>query len=147
MNETSNTNSDKAMSTSNYNFEEVFFFLSNFVCKMFVQGRLQASIKWLITRIYNDQNQLPDSLCEPFKLNNEVKLKQVLYFYKLIQGRIELTSPVIFSLVNGSFYCQAAAKIFQDPSFLHVNLDFLLVINLFLGRSKFTLFCFDASRY
>ncbi|KAF7633369.1 hypothetical protein Mgra_00007251 [Meloidogyne graminicola] len=96
MNETSNTNSDKAMSTSNYNFEE---------------GRLQASIKWLITRIYNDQNQLPDSLCEPFKLNNE--------------GRIELTSPVIFSLVNGSFYCQAAAKIFQDPSFLHGDLSLL----------------------
>uniref|UniRef100_A0A915MWF8 CKK domain-containing protein n=1 Tax=Meloidogyne javanica TaxID=6303 RepID=A0A915MWF8_MELJA len=78
------------MSTSNYNFED---------------ARLQASIRWLITRIYNDQNQLPDSLCEPFRLNSE--------------DRIELTQPVIFCLTNGSFYGQAAAKIFHDPSFLN----------------------------
>uniref|UniRef100_A0A914N374 Patronin n=1 Tax=Meloidogyne incognita TaxID=6306 RepID=A0A914N374_MELIC len=93
---TNNINSDKAMSTSNYNFED---------------ARLQASIRWLITRIYNDQNQLPDSLCEPFRLISE--------------DRIELTQPVIFCLTNGSFYGQAAAKIFHDPSFLNGDLGLL----------------------
>lgn len=97
MGENANTSSsDKAMSTSNYNFED---------------ARLQASIRWLITRIYDDQNQLPDSLCEPFRLNSE--------------DRVELTQPVIFCLTNGSFYGQAAAKIFHDPSFLNGDLGLL----------------------
>lgn len=81
------------MSMNNYNYEN---------------GKLKASIKWLITRIYNEHNSLPDNLQELFTHDNE--------------GHLTLTAPVIACLTNASFYCQAASRIFQDASILTNNI-------------------------
>ncbi|KAK0403528.1 hypothetical protein QR680_016975 [Steinernema hermaphroditum] len=65
-------------------------------------GKLAASVRWLIGRVY--ENQIPDKLRDAFYYDEE--------------DNLHLTPAVATALTNGSLYCQAAARIFQDQSLL-----------------------------
>ncbi|CAD5230683.1 unnamed protein product [Bursaphelenchus okinawaensis] len=69
----------------------------------FEEGKLVASVRWLITRIYED-NDIPDKLQRLFLRDDERLL--------------HLSPNLIGALVNGSLYTQAASKILQDSSLL-----------------------------
>uniref|UniRef100_A0A914YX99 CASAMP N-terminal domain-containing protein n=1 Tax=Panagrolaimus superbus TaxID=310955 RepID=A0A914YX99_9BILA len=71
------------------------------------EGKLIASIKWLITRIYED-NGIPDKLRE--------------LFYRDDEGNLNLTNAVAAALTNGSLYSQAASRILRDPGLVNVSL-------------------------
>uniref|UniRef100_A0AC34GPK5 Calponin-homology (CH) domain-containing protein n=1 Tax=Panagrolaimus sp. ES5 TaxID=591445 RepID=A0AC34GPK5_9BILA len=68
------------------------------------EGKLIASIKWLITRIYED-NGIPDKLRE--------------LFYRDDEGNLNLTNAVAAALTNGSLYSQAASRILRDPGLVN----------------------------
>jgi hypothetical protein len=68
------------------------------------EGKLIASIKWLITRIYED-NGIPDKLRE--------------LFYRDSEGNLNLTNAVAAALTNGSLYSQAASRILRDPGLVN----------------------------
>uniref|UniRef100_A0AC34REX8 Uncharacterized protein n=1 Tax=Panagrolaimus sp. JU765 TaxID=591449 RepID=A0AC34REX8_9BILA len=70
------------------------------------EGKLVASIKWLITRIYQDQG-IPDKLSE--------------LFYRDDEGNLKLCDAVAGALTNGSLYSQAASKILRDPGLINVS--------------------------
>uniref|UniRef100_A0A914BWG2 Calponin-homology (CH) domain-containing protein n=1 Tax=Acrobeloides nanus TaxID=290746 RepID=A0A914BWG2_9BILA len=79
---------ERSIAASNYNYEE---------------GKLVASIKWLITKIYENKG-IPDKLHNPFHRTDDDVL--------------QLTSTILTVLTNGSLYVQAAAKILHDNSLL-----------------------------
>ncbi|CAD5233939.1 unnamed protein product [Bursaphelenchus xylophilus] len=78
----------RPINVADYNFEE---------------GKLVASVRWLITKIYED-NDIPDKLQRLFLRDDERLL--------------HLSPNLVGALVNGSLYSQAASKILQDPSLL-----------------------------
>lgn len=65
-----------------------------------------SSIKWLITRIYQDQG-IPDKLSE--------------LFYRDEESNLKLCDAVSSVLTNGSLYSQAASKILRDPGLIVVS--------------------------
>uniref|UniRef100_A0A914H1N0 Patronin n=1 Tax=Globodera rostochiensis TaxID=31243 RepID=A0A914H1N0_GLORO len=65
------------------------------------EGKMKASLKWLVSRVYGD-NYVPDGLRE--------------LFFSDVDGHLQPSPPLIASLVNGSLYCLAASRIFQDAA-------------------------------
>jgi hypothetical protein len=66
------------------------------------QGKLRASLKWLVTHIYSDS--VPDML-ETFFVENH--------------GELALNSAIATALINGSLYSQAASKILKDNALVN----------------------------
>ncbi|KAI6173630.1 Patronin [Aphelenchoides besseyi] len=67
------------------------------------EGKLVASIRWLINRVYETAD-VPDRLRELFVRDEK--------------NSLHLTSTVTTILVNGSLYTQAASKILRDPTLI-----------------------------
>ncbi|XGW35762.1 hypothetical protein V3C99_019168 [Haemonchus contortus] len=65
------------------------------------EGKLAASIRWLILRVYEQEKDIPD------------KLRRGAFRDE--RGHLQLDIAILTGLTNGSLYCQAAAKIFKEP--------------------------------
>ncbi|WKY14424.1 hypothetical protein Q1695_000178 [Nippostrongylus brasiliensis] len=65
------------------------------------EGKLYASIRWLILRVYEQEKDIPDKLRHG-AFRNE-------------RGHLHIDVAILTGLTNGSLYCQAAAKIFKEP--------------------------------
>ncbi|KAK6759449.1 hypothetical protein RB195_021187 [Necator americanus] len=65
------------------------------------EGKLAASIRWLILRVYEQEKDIPD------KLRHGA--------FRDERGHLQLDVAIITGLTNGSLYSQAAAKIFKEP--------------------------------
>ncbi|KAE9419362.1 hypothetical protein Angca_002417, partial [Angiostrongylus cantonensis] len=68
---------------------------------METEGKLAASIRWLILRVYGQEKDIPDKL----RLSG----------FRDERGHLQLDIAILTGLTNGSLYCQAAAKIFKEP--------------------------------
>ncbi|CAI5455374.1 unnamed protein product [Caenorhabditis angaria] len=64
------------------------------------EGKLAASIRWLISRVYEEKRDMPD------KLRDGVQRDE--------NGHFQISEAVLSALCNGSLYAQAAAKIFKE---------------------------------
>uniref|UniRef100_A0A0K0EUV5 Patronin (inferred by orthology to a D. melanogaster protein) n=1 Tax=Strongyloides venezuelensis TaxID=75913 RepID=A0A0K0EUV5_STRVS len=80
-----------------------------------VQGKLFASVRWLIARVY-DQGNIPDLL------QNIVNLQ----YNEESKDSCALSNTVITALANGSLYSQAAAKILKNSSLVNASPGSLL---------------------
>ncbi|GMR33771.1 hypothetical protein PMAYCL1PPCAC_03966, partial [Pristionchus mayeri] len=69
------------------------------------EAKLVASVRWLITRVFD--KEIPDKLRQVILVDNE--------------NRVHLSVAVQTALTNGSLYGQAAARIFKDGTMLHVS--------------------------
>ncbi|KAK5979979.1 Patronin [Trichostrongylus colubriformis] len=65
------------------------------------EGKLAASTRWLILRVYEQEKDIPD------KLRHGA--------FRDERGHLQLDMAILTGLTNGSLYCQAAAKIFKEP--------------------------------
>ncbi|CAJ0610232.1 unnamed protein product [Cylicocyclus nassatus] len=65
------------------------------------EGKLAASIRWLILRVYEQEKDVPD------KLRHGA--------FRDERGHLQLDVAILTGLTNGSLYSQAAAKIFKEP--------------------------------
>uniref|UniRef100_A0A0R3S414 Calmodulin-regulated spectrin-associated protein 1 n=1 Tax=Elaeophora elaphi TaxID=1147741 RepID=A0A0R3S414_9BILA len=72
-------------------------------CYNVEKGKLSASVKWLIGRVYG--STAPDLLVKPIKENTN--------------NTFQLEAAVVTGLTNASLYSNAAAKIFKDQSLLN----------------------------
>ncbi|CAG9537420.1 unnamed protein product [Cercopithifilaria johnstoni] len=72
-------------------------------CYNVEKGKLSASVKWLIGRVYG--STAPDLLVKPIKEN--------------ANNTFQLEAAVVTGLTNASLYSNAAAKIFKDQSLLN----------------------------
>uniref|UniRef100_A0A915Q4M2 CKK domain-containing protein n=1 Tax=Setaria digitata TaxID=48799 RepID=A0A915Q4M2_9BILA len=72
-------------------------------CYNVEKGKLSASVKWLIGRVYG--STAPDLLVQPIKENTN--------------NTFQLEAAVVTGLTNASLYSNAAAKIFKDQSLLN----------------------------
>ncbi|VBB31779.1 unnamed protein product [Acanthocheilonema viteae] len=72
-------------------------------CYNVEKGKLSASVKWLIGRVYG--SAAPDLLVKPIKENTN--------------NTFQLETAVMTGLTNASLYSNAAAKIFKDQSLLN----------------------------
>uniref|UniRef100_A0A8R1TPV7 Calponin-homology (CH) domain-containing protein n=1 Tax=Onchocerca volvulus TaxID=6282 RepID=A0A8R1TPV7_ONCVO len=80
------------------------YFLSvKFTLTEIFKGKLSASVKWLIGRVYG--NAAPDLLVKPIKENSN--------------NTFQLETAVMTGLTNASLYSSAAAKIFKDQNLLN----------------------------
>ncbi|KAF1746918.1 hypothetical protein GCK72_023376 [Caenorhabditis remanei] len=66
------------------------------------EGKLAASIRWLISRVYEEKRDVPD------KLRDGVQRDE--------NGHFQIDEAVLGALCNGSLYAQAAAKIFKESA-------------------------------
>ncbi|CDH92934.1 Patronin (microtubule-binding protein) homolog [Caenorhabditis elegans] len=66
------------------------------------EGKLAASIRWLISRVYEEKRDMPD------KLRDGVQRDE--------NGHFQIDEAVVGALCNGSLYAQAAAKIFKESA-------------------------------
>ncbi|CAB3400617.1 unnamed protein product [Caenorhabditis bovis] len=66
------------------------------------EGKLAASIRWLIARVYEERRDMPDKLRDG-AVRDET-------------GHFRISEAVIGALCNGSLYAQAAAKIFKESA-------------------------------
>uniref|UniRef100_A0A8R1HU46 Patronin n=1 Tax=Caenorhabditis japonica TaxID=281687 RepID=A0A8R1HU46_CAEJA len=66
------------------------------------EGKLAASIRWLISRVYEEKRDMPD------KLRDGVQRDE--------NGHFQISEAVLGALCNGSLYAQAAAKIFKESA-------------------------------
>ncbi|KHN84783.1 Calmodulin-regulated spectrin-associated protein 1 [Toxocara canis] len=67
------------------------------------QGKLAASVKWLIGRVYG--GSAPDLLQNPIRYNDN--------------NTFQLETTVVTALTNSSLYSNAAAKIFKDQNLIN----------------------------
>uniref|UniRef100_A0A915CNH0 Calponin-homology (CH) domain-containing protein n=1 Tax=Ditylenchus dipsaci TaxID=166011 RepID=A0A915CNH0_9BILA len=74
-------------------------------------GKLKASIKWLITRIYEEKD-IPDNLRDLFFVDDKEML--------------QLLPIVVVCLQNGSLYTQASSKILQNNSLINGSISSVL---------------------
>ncbi|EFO22584.2 hypothetical protein LOAG_05900 [Loa loa] len=72
-------------------------------CYNVEKGKLSASVKWLIGRVYG--SMAPDLLVKPIKENSN--------------NTFQLEAAVVTGLTNASLYSNAAAKILKDQSLLN----------------------------
>uniref|UniRef100_A0AAF5PLK3 CKK domain-containing protein n=2 Tax=Wuchereria bancrofti TaxID=6293 RepID=A0AAF5PLK3_WUCBA len=72
-------------------------------CYNVEKGKISASVKWLIGRVYG--STAPDLLIKPIKENSN--------------NTFQLEAAVVTGLTNASLYSNAAAKIFKDQSLLN----------------------------
>ncbi|CAI4224011.1 unnamed protein product [Auanema sp. JU1783] len=71
------------------------------------EGKLAASLRWLINRVYEKECDIPD------KLRNGISRDDKL--------RLQVDQSVLFGLINGSLYNMAAAKIFKEPHLVQAS--------------------------
>ncbi|GMT03434.1 hypothetical protein PENTCL1PPCAC_25608 [Pristionchus entomophagus] len=83
------------------------------------ESKLVASVRWLITRVF--EKEIPD------------KLRQVVFLDS--ENRVSLSVAVQTALTNGSLYGQAAARIFKDGAMLQHRLEAILVALTQTGHS------------
>ncbi|VDM36451.1 unnamed protein product [Toxocara canis] len=69
----------------------------------FFKGKLAASVKWLIGRVYG--GSAPDLLQNPIRYNDN--------------NTFQLETTVVTALTNSSLYSNAAAKIFKDQNLIN----------------------------
>lgn len=74
-------------------------------------GKLSASIHWLITKIY-EANDIPDNLRDVFCEDDE--------------GNLELLPTIIKCLTSGSFYAQAASKVLKNNALVAQHIGAVL---------------------
>ncbi|MCP9265222.1 Short spindle protein 4 [Dirofilaria immitis] len=72
-------------------------------CYNVEKGKLSASVKWLIGRVYG--STAPDLLVKPIRENSN--------------NTFQLETAVVTGLTNASLYSNAAAKIFKDQSLIN----------------------------
>lgn len=80
-------------------------FFSDFSLRLFFQAKQRASIRWLLTKAYN--NRVPDQLRDPFYADHE--------------GNLHLKPQIVVGLGNASIYCQVLANIYSDPNYQSLN--------------------------
>lgn len=69
------------------------------------QAKQRASIKWLLSKAYN--NRVPEQIREPFYTDHE--------------GVLHLKPQIVVGLGNASIYCQVLANIYTDPNYQSLN--------------------------
>ncbi|XP_037941644.1 patronin-like, partial [Teleopsis dalmanni] len=69
------------------------------------QARQRASVKWLLSKAFN--NQTPDNLKEPF--------------YRDHENQERLKPQIIVELGNATLYCQALSNLYSDPNYQSLN--------------------------
>lgn len=69
------------------------------------QSKQRASIKWLLTKAFN--NRVPDNLQEPF--------------YRDHEDQEHLKPPIVGGLANAELYCLALANMYSDPNYHSLN--------------------------
>ncbi|XP_055693311.1 patronin isoform X2 [Lutzomyia longipalpis] len=77
-----------------------------------VQTKQKASVKWLLSKAYN--NQVPVILKEPFYRDNS--------------GIEQLKPQIITGLGNASLYCQTLSNLYSDPNYQNLNHGTILQI-------------------
>ncbi|XP_055706496.1 patronin isoform X2 [Phlebotomus papatasi] len=77
-----------------------------------VQAKQKASVKWLLSKAYN--NQVPVHLKEPF--------------YRDISGIEQLKPQIVIGLGNASLYCQTLSNLYSDPNYQNLNHGTILQI-------------------
>ncbi|XP_059609006.1 patronin isoform X2 [Phlebotomus argentipes] len=77
-----------------------------------VQAKQKASVKWLLSKAYN--NQVPAHLKEPF--------------YRDISGIEQLKPQIVIGLGNASLYCQTLSNLYSDPNYQNLNHGTILQI-------------------
>lgn len=87
---------------------------NSFSCSIFLpfffhsstsQAKQRASIKWLLSKAYN--NRVPEQIREPFYTDHE--------------GVLHLKPQIVVGLGNASIYCQVLANIYTDPNYQSLN--------------------------
>uniref|UniRef100_A0A1A9WN88 CKK domain-containing protein n=1 Tax=Glossina brevipalpis TaxID=37001 RepID=A0A1A9WN88_9MUSC len=69
------------------------------------QARHRASVKWLLSKAYN--NRVPDNLKEPF--------------YRDHENQERLKPKIIVDLGNATLYCQTLSNLYSDPNYQSLN--------------------------
>lgn len=86
------------------------------------QGKLAASIRWLISRVYEEKRDMPDKLRDGVQRDENVSLRtNIAPTRSIIQGHFQISEAVLAALCNGSLYAQAAAKIFKESALVTVS--------------------------
>jgi len=70
-----------------------------------LQARQRASVKWLLSKAFN--NRVPDNLKEPF--------------YRDHENQERLKPQIIVELGNATLYCQTLANLYSDPNYQSMN--------------------------
>lgn len=71
----------------------------------FIQARYRASVKWLLSKAYN--NRVPDNLKEPF--------------YRDHENQERLKPKIVVDLANATLYCQTLSNLYSDPNYQSLN--------------------------
>ncbi|XP_025203346.1 patronin isoform X4 [Melanaphis sacchari] len=69
------------------------------------QAKQRATIKWLLSKAYN--NRIPENVIDPF--------------YKDLDNQEHLKPPLVHSLANAELYCLALGNIYSDPNYHNLN--------------------------
>ncbi|XP_058982264.1 patronin isoform X5 [Musca domestica] len=69
------------------------------------QARYRASVKWLLSKAYN--NRVPDNLKEPF--------------YRDHENQERLKPQIVVDLANATIYCQTLSNLYSDPNYQSLN--------------------------
>ncbi|XP_073811096.1 calmodulin-regulated spectrin-associated protein patronin isoform X35 [Musca autumnalis] len=69
------------------------------------QARYRASVKWLLSKAYN--NRVPDNLKEPF--------------YRDHENQERLKPKIVVDLANATLYCQTLSNLYSDPNYQSLN--------------------------
>ncbi|XP_076270911.1 calmodulin-regulated spectrin-associated protein patronin isoform X4 [Rhynchophorus ferrugineus] len=69
------------------------------------QAKQRASIKWLLSKAFN--NKVPENIREPF--------------YKDHENQEHLKPQIVGGLANAEIYCRALANIYSDPNYHNLN--------------------------
>ena len=72
---------------------------------MCFQARQRASVKWLLSKAFN--NRVPDNLKEPF--------------YRDHQNQERLKPQIVVDLGNATLYCQTLSNLYSDPNYQSLN--------------------------
>lgn len=79
--------------------------LSHAYYSIVLQAKQRASIRWLLSKAYN--NHIPDQLKDPFYIDHD--------------GDHHLKPQIVVGLGNASIYCQVLANIYSDPNYQSLN--------------------------
>ncbi|XP_065368106.1 patronin isoform X9 [Calliphora vicina] len=69
------------------------------------QARYRASVKWLLSKAYN--NRVPDNLKEPF--------------YRDHENQERLKPKIVVDMGNATLYCQTLSNLYSDPNYQSLN--------------------------
>lgn len=82
-----------------------YLFINLFLRISFLQARYRASVKWLLSKAYN--NRVPDNLKEPF--------------YRDHENQERLKPQIVVDLANATIYCQTLSNLYSDPNYQSLN--------------------------